>query len=396
MNAIALLVVVAGGAVGQYCGPEGCATLPTTRLVSVEVMAGDGIGSGTIVRSTRERSLVLTAYHMVRGRERRRLLVRALDGQLYGGRFLGRAEGADLAALEITTPMVIRQRILREYPAFGSGRTWELEIAREVPSRILMYGWGGENGRGLTVKPGTLLRAIADMQGEATYSMRPELGDSGGGAWSRDGFFVGVLSARDGYRQDTSTRAYIVGPDAIRRFLAQECCLLRALGQMAFGRSERGRLSALNLRTTEREQVFQDRPVSSRIIGPPPEAEPMVAEEEQQPARRQPRDVPDNSLPDTPPDRPRVMQIDPDLGVLPVPITKSVVVFQDNAGADVGDLRARLAALEAKMKLGITFVVPQLNGLQRRRTVRLGETIGQETNIQGPAGEALPTTAPNQ
>src|SRR5580765_5315475 len=190
------------------CGPDGCASLPTTRLVSVEVMAGDGLGSGTILRATRERSLVLTAHHMVRGRERQRLLVRAIDGNLYAGRYLGRAQGADLAALEITTPGFLYNRIRAEHATIRPGGLWQLSIAPASPRRIVLYGWGGENGRGLRAREGQLVESVVTLDGHPAYSaygITPQLGDSGGGAFSTDGYFCGVLTHRDGTSLQTTT-----------------------------------------------------------------------------------------------------------------------------------------------------------------------------------------------
>jgi hypothetical protein len=396
---LTLLGLVAWSVVGQ-CSTGDCATLPTTRLVSVEVASGNGIGSGTIVRATRERSLVLTAAHMLRNRDRR-ILARALDGQWYAGRFLGRAAGADLAAFEIATPRVIYSRILQEYPAFRTGRTWDIEIAPRVASRIVMYGYGGENGRGLRLRSGSFLESLG---AELAYSMQPQLGDSGGGAWSPDGYFLGVLTARDGRYQETSSRAYIVAPSVVRRFLAEECCLLRLVGIALLGRRDSGR-DAFSIRSSETTTI--DPPVTTRVIAPP-EAGTMVAEQPM--PRPQLREATPPEAVQLPADRARIIdgnqlrtfEATPDTSVLPFPVENSVVVFQNNAAKatvnplEIAQMRADIADMRAKMNLGITFAIPQLNGLQKRRTVRLGEVMGLEMNSQGPAMEAAPTAAPNQ
>lgn len=382
-------LILALAVLGQDCGPGGC---PTTRLMSVEVQTGRGLGSGTIVRATNRRALVLTAAHLLRGMERRQTVIRVRDGQSYGGRFLGRAAGADLAALEIATPRIVYERIQYEHPGFQSGRTWELEIAPRTAGRVIMYGFGGENGRGLRRRSGRLLDALADLEGDATYGFQPELGDSGGGAWSPEGYFAGVLSARDGWSQGTSSQAYIVRPQIIRAFLREECCLLRALGRAMFGARE-NRTTLIDVQLAQAPPV--DAPVSSRIIPPPtpfeadtPPAAVVQERSQQLPARPFAPDLRSVTEPRN--------GVNLDVNGDPAPVANVVVnVWKNGQGIDP-NLRAELDWIRAKLGQGITFAIPQLNGLQKRRTVHLGESIGLEMNAQGNAMDNMPTTAPNQ
>src|SRR4029077_12187426 len=104
-------------------------------------------------------------------------------------------------------------------PKITPRQPWHLSIADRPPAEVVMYGFGGENGRGLRLRAGTLINPLAPVRGTATYAMQPALGDSGGGAWSPDGYFAGVLVARDGHTQATTSLAYIVRPDTITDFL---------------------------------------------------------------------------------------------------------------------------------------------------------------------------------
>jgi hypothetical protein len=217
------------------------------RLISVEIFAERGgirgLGSGTIVKANAGHALVLTVAHELRAGPNARYTVRTYDGSRYQGIYQGRSAYGDLGALLIATPASVSQRISSQFPTFSQGAMWRLDFAAQPASQVIMMGWGGENDnpnlrrtidrkRGNLVETGIVINGHA---GYASYGMQPELGDSGGGAWSPHGEFVGVLSHRDGDHSSTSRVGIVVGPSIVNDFLAQECCLLRPLGRLLFG-----------------------------------------------------------------------------------------------------------------------------------------------------------------
>lgn len=203
------------------------------QALSVEVNTRNGsvvtYGSGTIVRTLDNRALVLTVAH---GLDPGSTIEVIHDGTRFPGRLVARADTGippasyDLAAVEIATPVAVRQMAIAD--GAKSGQMWELVVADAPAPAVKMYGYGGSNGIGrrpLMSKRGAFRGVWGSF---ATYTLRPWLGDSGGGAWSSSGEFAGVLSARDGGNLRSTTEGYLVSPVACQAFLAtQPCCFGR-------------------------------------------------------------------------------------------------------------------------------------------------------------------------
>lgn len=174
--------------------------------LSVQVTNGAAGGSGTIFQVCGRDSLVLTCGHIFREGDGP-ITVTRRDGTTSPGRLWAVAASVDLAAVLIPTPA----DALELYAAMNGGQrasNWELVISNVDPREILALGWG--TGQ-IALHRGSYLGPIGTHE---EYTITPRSGDSGGGAWSPDGEFAGVIVWVDA----TQTSGGIIGPAAVRQF----------------------------------------------------------------------------------------------------------------------------------------------------------------------------------
>ena len=182
------------GCPGDKCGA--CAAKGNPRDSLVRVKCGDGSGSGTVVWSDGNRSLVLTAAHVLtRGRES---LVRA-EGKWHRADVLASDAGADLAALLVAA-------------ALPAAAVAENDPAADA--EVLMYGVTSLWSKG-RITGGMVL------DGRAVYTLGydSDSGDSGGGVFA-GGRLVGVHCGKVGESREAARSPYCTAAGPVRKFLA--------------------------------------------------------------------------------------------------------------------------------------------------------------------------------
>jgi hypothetical protein len=196
------------------------------RVLSVDVRtentASRGYGSGTIIATQGDRAFVLTARHLFRPTDTRREIV-DYGGKHYAAKVVAVSETNDLALMESELPLAARARL--QARGLDPARSFALTLAPKASDRIQIAGYG-EGRHQLAAQTGdkisgphtltTRNRTLTDCY---LYRVQPRDGDSGGGAFSSDGF-AGVVTHRPG---DSDRVGVIAGPDGIRQFLEMQC-----------------------------------------------------------------------------------------------------------------------------------------------------------------------------
>lgn len=322
----------------------GRAPLTGAAKYAVQVHAGSSVGSGAIVRTLAERSVVLTAGHVLG--QNSRVTVR-YGGEAFQGRTLARSTEPDLGAVLIRTP----QGILDEAHRAGATDTQVFEriISRGQSESVSYVGFGGEFGTSLRRFSGRLLTVFNGGQ-DLGYSMRPRLGDSGAVAYDSQGNLAGVVSARS----ETETLGVLVSPTAIQTFLDRQECCLQLFGPRNSNVAKKG--GTINLYAQQPGAAVTPEPAPSSTItqGPAGAAGPSGPIGPQGPPG-----------PAGPP------------------------------GVADPTLTARVAALESQIKQPITFRVTQPDGTTAQTQATLGQTVHLTLNVVSPVlnPPATPTPA---
>jgi hypothetical protein len=190
--------------------------------VRTETGASRGYGSGTVIATQGDRAYILTARHLFRPIDSKREIV-DYSGQHYPAKVLAVSETSDLALMETETPSAARARL--QARGLDPAKSFALSFADKAPDRIQIAGYG-EGRHQLAAQTGekisgphkltTKNRTLEDCY---LYSVQPRDGDSGGGAFSAEGF-AGVVTHR---ADDGTAEGVVIGPDGIRKFLETQC-----------------------------------------------------------------------------------------------------------------------------------------------------------------------------
>jgi S1-C subfamily serine protease len=204
MRTLAALALLAAAA-PALAGPEDSA------VQIIRKGERDGFGSGTVVRTGKAGSLVLTNWHVAPDRSCSLTVLH--DGRTYPAQWMGADDRTDLALLRVDVHL----------PA--------VELAEQLPPvGTELRQWGFANGGPRKPKAGRLLaetaRAVVRTPfGRVTTAdtcrvdIAPEFGDSGAALVDADGRLVAVV-----YCGDVGTFAQADGPP-IKRLVAPETCV---------------------------------------------------------------------------------------------------------------------------------------------------------------------------
>jgi thiol-disulfide isomerase/thioredoxin len=190
-----------------------------------------GFGSGTVVFSDENASLILTCAHIVGNNTKNpNIQVDLFDGQLTG-QSVAYAETVKGTLLERDPQFDLALIMIRPGKA--------LESCRVVPSYFKplpgMYavGAGCSEGHDATVWSTTIKRAVGpnSVQGKPNYralecAYPPKHGRSGGGLFTQDGYLLGVCN----FQEPQGGVGLYAAPEAIRSFLST-----RGLGAISAG-----------------------------------------------------------------------------------------------------------------------------------------------------------------
>lgn len=186
---------------GQTCPAPRRQTLSTKwQQLAVRVEAREpsaiGWGSGIIVASDGESALVLTNRHVVRGAHS---LVVHNRGKSYEGRLIRVSPDADLAAIEIASPL----------------QEWRMALATSQPDTAWAFGFGQS---GVLHSHAGQHRA-AYTSGDQAYGFVPHEGDSGSAVVNERSELAGLV-----WGGDEKVEAAVVGLPKLKAFLTHETC----------------------------------------------------------------------------------------------------------------------------------------------------------------------------
>lgn len=300
-----------------------------------------GWGTGTIVSVSGDRSLVVTAAHVINDRPNRITVIHPTGN--YAAQVLKVGQGADLAALEIAAVPNVRG----------------IAIAEPGSKLGVMFGFGGSNllhqHSGKYLSPA---RRLSDAEADNRFGFASDQGDSGGPVINERGELFGILWGGD------SSTSVIVSTAKLRRFLFDDEKCFRF-----FRRGPR----QINVTVTN--------PPAPVVIPAPAPApiDPVPAN----PVTQTPSVVVGPSGPAGPigpqgPSGPVGPQGPAGVPGTAVPVDPSIA--------------ARIAALEAIVAKPITFLDPKPDGTETAQQAFLGDSV----RLKIPTTPISPTTVPAQ
>lgn len=160
---------VAGGAYAHYA-----TTPPVTMDAGVEILVGDGLGSGVSIGN----GMVVTAAHVVRGQKD--VTVEAQDGKRYAARVLWESDASDIAMLSVPGAKLPVAKLACDDVRVGD----EISAIGNPLGLKFVTSYGH-----ISAKP----QKIGDIDEVFTMDMTTVMGQSGGPVFS-NGRIVGIIS----------------------------------------------------------------------------------------------------------------------------------------------------------------------------------------------------------
>jgi hypothetical protein len=200
------------------------ATLPWESVVRISFPDGKftSVGSGTVIDSTLERSIILSCAHIVPGKSRRQSVatgsVETFDGVLVGSRVTATGDTYECSVIDVdrgrdVSLLLIKPGKILPVSRVASGPT--LAIGTRLRTAGCSHGKDATAWDSQVVAVGIQMRGMAGYQGTECAGL-PAQGRSGGGLYRGD---TGEVTGVANFAQDRSGTGIYASPASIHHIL---------------------------------------------------------------------------------------------------------------------------------------------------------------------------------